>query len=167
MLEVECSENSLHYPLLEKGHCNYGTETEARRFGSSFCHDSLCALTFCASPFPGLETANCTSLPLNNSQSNAAQGPSVTAAWHHCLCFQGPSISDGRIKMLFLNAGFCARRAAHVWTEQVRVKHEELSTGALSGKRGKRWLRGGVAMESKLEHMLLLNNTQGFFCQYL
>lgn len=42
-----------------------------------------------------------------------------------------PSLPDGRIKMLFLNAGFCARCAAHVWTEQVRKKHELKHWGSL------------------------------------
>lgn len=63
-LEVKCSENSPHCPLLEKEHCNYGTKTEARGLGSSLCHDSLCALISRASPFPGLETMHFTSLPL-------------------------------------------------------------------------------------------------------
>lgn len=139
MLEVKCSENSPYCPLLEKGHCNYGTETEARGLGSSLCHDSLCALISCAAPFPGLETANCTSLSLYKQFTIQR----CTGTKRACCLTPLPLLPSTKPprwqnKDVALNAGFCAWCAAHVWTEKVREKHEELSTGALSGKRGKR-----------------------------
>lgn len=82
-------------------------------------------------------------LYINNSKSNAAQGPNTTAAWCHCLYLQLPSFPDGSTKTLFPNAGFCTRCTVHVWIEQVRGKHEEINTGALSRKRS---LREGGAI---------------------
>lgn len=51
------------FPQIWKGRCHYSTETEAR-LGFTPCHDSLCAFTSCASPFPALETRHCAFLPL-------------------------------------------------------------------------------------------------------
>lgn len=97
------------FPQIWKGHRHYSTETEAR-LGFSPCHDSLCAFTSCASPFLGLETRHCASLPLQRGfkMQCCTKGQMWLSARGHCTCFQVPGFPDGSIKT-FLSAGFCTR----------------------------------------------------------
>lgn len=114
------------FPQIWKGHCHYSTETEAR-LGFSPCHDSLCAFTSCASPFLGLETRHCASLPLQRGfkMQCCTKGQMWLSARGHCTCFQVPGFPDGSIKT-FLSAGFCTqcphinrRRWRKTWGDEV------------------------------------------------